>query len=69
MHCTHCKGARHNKATCEVIKAGLPPQVQNRGQSNIQEGSQDHNFEDVAINRKESSPRLYSCPLCVIMHT
>jgi hypothetical protein len=52
MHCTHCKGARHNKGTCEVIKVGLPPQVQNRGQSNIQEGSQDHNFEDVAINQE-----------------
>jgi hypothetical protein len=52
MHFTHYKGARHNRATCEVIKVGLPPQVQNRGQSNIQEGSQDHNFEDVAINQE-----------------
>jgi hypothetical protein len=69
MHCTHYKGVGHNRATCEVRKVGLPPEVQNRGQPNIQEGSQDHNFEDVPSARTKSSPRLYSCPLCVIMHT
>jgi len=53
IHCSHCKGEGHNKASCELRKAGFPPLPQNKEQPNVEEGRQDHNFEDVPISQEE----------------